>query len=343
MNIRSYFVLSLGLALLISFAACTNNDSGQSVGTIPKADLAAGTPEIQQLSRQIEQNPNNAALYATRGVLWYDNKNFDEGIADLEKAIQLDSSKVEYYHELADMYMDYYRSRLALNTLERAAANFPKEVPTLLKLAEFQLILKKHTDALFSLERIRMIDPLNAEMFFMFGNVYLEMGKKEEAITAFQSAVENDPSLVDAWIKLADLLSERNVALAEKYYDNAIRSDTTNIAALHAKAYFLANKKNDLPGAIRLFKKTNVINPQYADGYYNTGLIYMDMDSLEQAYKSFDLAVKFAPTFAEAYYHRGLAAEMSGRIEQAKTDYDNTLRLDPEFASAKAALDRLRK
>lgn len=342
MNAKNYFLPSLAVALLLSLFACTN-DTGQSENPAATGSNATGTPEIQQLSRQIEQNPNNAALYATRGVLWYDNQNFDEGIADLEKAIQLDSTKAEYFHELADMYMDYYKSRLALNTMERAAAAFPKRVPTLLKLAEFQLILKKHPEALFTLERIRAIDPLNSEMFFMFGNVFSEMGKKEEAIGAYQSAVENNPALVDAWINLADLLAEKNAPLAEKYYDNAIRADSTNVAAIHAKAYFLANKKDDLPGAIRLFKKTNVINPQYADGYYNVGLVYMDMDSVEQAYKSFDLAVKYAPTFAEAYYHRGLAAEMSGKPEQAKSDYNNVLRLDPEFESAKVALNRLNK
>jgi tetratricopeptide (TPR) repeat protein len=338
MNAKNHLLLAL---LLLFLSACKQESKQPEAPEAAK--LAAGTPEIQQLSKQIEANPDNAALYATRGVLWYDNQNFDEGIADLEKAIQLDSTKAEYFHELASMYMDYYKSRQGLNVMKRAAAAFPKRIPTLLKLAELQLILKQYADALFTLEQIRAISPLNAEMFFMFGNVFVDMGKKEEAIGAFQSAVENDPGLTDAWIKLADLLAEKNSPAAGKYYDNALRADSNNIDALHAKAYYLANKKNDLAGAIRLFKKTNVINPQYADGYYNVGLIYMDMDSLNQAYQRFDLAVKYAPEFAEAYYHRGLAAEKSGNIAQAKSDYDNVLRLDPDFQSAKEAIRRLSK
>lgn len=341
MNAKNYLILAACLAFSFIFSAC--GDQPKQPETPAATGPAAGTPEIQQLTRKMEETPNNAGLYATRGVLWYDNQNYDEGIADLEKAIQLDSTRAEYFHELADMYMDYYKSRQGLNVMERAAAAFPKRIPTLLKLAEFQLILKQHKEALFSLERIRAIDPLNSEMFFMFGNVFTDMGRKEEAIGAYQSAVENNPGLVDAWIKLADLLAEKNSPVAEKYYDNAIRADSTSIDAVHAKAYYLANKKNDLPGAIRLFKKTNIIDPQYADGYYNTGLLYMDMDSVKQAYQSFDLAVKFAPEFVEAYYHRGLAAELNGNPGQAKSDYENVLRLDPDFESAKAALKRLNK
>ncbi len=342
MNTRSCFFIAIGLALFLGLTAC-NNDTGQTGEPDAPSVGVEGTPEILQLSKQIEQNPNSASLYATRGVLWYDNKNYDEGIADLEKAIQLDSTQVEYFHELADMYMDYFRSRLALNTMERAAAIFPQRIPTLLKLAEVQFILKKYQEALFTLERIRLISPLNSEMFFMFGNVFSEMGKNEEAIGAYQSAVENDPSLVDAWIKLADLLAEKNAPAAEKYYDNAIRADSANIAAIHAKAYFLANKKNDLSGAIQLFKKTNVIDPQYAEGYFNAGLIYLDMDSLDQAYQSFDLAVKYAPTFAEAYFYRGYASEMQGKSEQAKVDYENALRLNPDFDDAKFRLSLLNR
>jgi len=97
-----------------------------------------------------------------------------------------------------------------------------------------------------------------------------------------------------------------------------------------------------LQGAIALYKKINTLAPQYEEGYYNAGLLYLDMDSLGQAYRSFDLTVNIAPAYAAAYYHRGLAAEMLGNLKQAKSDYENVLRLDPEFQSAKTGLQRLK-
>lgn len=339
MKSKNYPILLAALSVLLLFAACGNDPKPAEAA---ETTTVGGTPQIQDISKKISETPTNASLYATRGALWYENENFDEGIADLEKAIQLDSMKPEYYHVLADMYMDYYKSRQGLSVMEKAGLLFPDRVPTLLKLAEFQLIVKQHTPALATLQRIQMREPLNPEMFFMFGNVFSDMGKTDQAITAYQSAVENDPGLVDAWVKLANLLAEKGSPQAEKYFDNAIKADTGSMAALHAKAYYLSNKKNDLKGAIQLYKKINTIDPQYAEGYYNVGLIYLDMDSVQQAYKSFDLAVKIAPEFAEAYYHRGLAAEMKGDKAQARSDYENVLRISPDFEGAKAGVQRVK-
>ncbi|MEY3368047.1 MAG: hypothetical protein RI973_1202 [Bacteroidota bacterium] len=336
-----YFLLATTLLATAPGCSSDKNQEAQS----PAGTEATPPPNtaIADLSRQIEQGEGNkSGLYAARGYLWYENENFDEAIADIEKAIELDSSKVEYFHTLADIYLDYYKSRKALYTMEKAASLFPKRIPTLLKLAEFQLILKQHQPALLTLERIRSLEPLNPEMFFMFGNVFFDMGRKDEAMNAYQSAVEQDPDLIDAWIKLGTLLADKGSPQAEKYFDNALRVDSNSIDALHAKAYFLSNKKDDLNGAIRLYRKINGINPQYVDGYYNMGLIFLDMDSLQQAYQSFDLAIKFDPSLAGAYYHRGLAAEKMGNKEQARSDYKNTLSLDGGFEAAKAALRNIK-
>ncbi len=339
---KNYLIFVLSLSLLL-YWSCSNSGNADNEGGTPQSTVLSGHPTIDKLTRQIAEYPDRASLYANRGAAWYENENYDEGIADLEKAISLDSTKAGYYHVLADMYMDYYRSRLGLVTMEKAGALFPDRVPTLLKLSEFQLILQQHKDALFTLERIRKIDPQNAEMMFMFGRVFKDMGRKEEAIGAFQSAVENDPDLLDAWVNLAELLAEKDSPLVGKYFDNALRLDSNNIQALHSKAFYLSNKKNDLEGAIKLYKKINTVDPQYVEGYYNTGLLYLDMDSLERAYQSFDIAVKYAPQYPDAYYHRGVAAEMMGKTGQAVADYKNVLNLDPDFAGAKAGLDRLQK
>ncbi len=339
---KNYLTFMLSFSLLF-YWSCSDKSSTNNEQETPQTATLSGHPAIDKLTQQIAENPNRASLYANRGAVWFENENFDEGITDLEKAISLDSTKAGYYHVLADMYMDYYRSRLGLVTMEKAATLFPDRVPTLLKLSEFQMILQQHNDALFTLEQIRKKDPQNAEMMFMFGRVFKDMGRKEEAIGAFQSAVENDPDLLDAWVNLAELLAEKDSPLVGKYFDNALRLDSNNIEALHAKAYYLSNKKNDLDGAVKLYKKINTVDPQYVEGYYNIGLLYLDMDSLERAYQSFDIAVKYAPQYPDAYYHRGVAAEMMDNTEQAIADYKNVLNFDPDFAGAKAGLDRLQK
>ena len=341
MKMYHTFIKIITLSLLLFSISCDEASPQKITNNHATTIQKTGNPAVDGLSAKITNAPNDATLYAARAGAWLELEGFDQAIEDLQKAISIDSLKPEYHHVLADIYMDYYKSRLALLTLEKAAIIFPKGIPTLLKLTEFQWILKQYDDALFTLERIRGIDPTNAEMFFMFGNIYRDKEDIAKSKANYQKAVENDPDLLDAWVSLGYILADEKNPLAEKYIDNALRVDSNNVAALHAKAYYLSNHKNDLEGSIKYFKKINIVNPQYEDGYYNLGLVYLDAGRVEEAWESFNLAIQIAPTFVEAYYYRGIASKMKGDKAAAKSDLQQALNLQPEFQRARDELETL--
>ena len=332
--------LTIAFSCLIGFCmtACGDDPSNNVQQNPVQQPVSSGHPAIDGLTEKIASEPDNAALYAARAGIWMEIEGYDEAIVDLKQAIALDSLKPEYHHELANLYMDYYKSRLAIQTMENAAVIFPKRIPTLLKLSEFQLILKQYDRALYALERIRVIEPTNPEMFYMFGSVFEEMGRIPQAKTAYQNAVEQDPELVDAWVKLGQLLTIEKNPVAERYLDNALRIAPDDIGALHAKANYLSQVKDDLPGAIANFKKINVVDPQFEEGYYNLGLLYLDADSLDKAYQSFDLAIKIQPDYAESYFFRGMASKLKGDLAKAKNDFQQALRLKPNYEYAQNEL-----
>ncbi len=67
------------------------------------------------------------------------------------------------------------------------------------------------------------------------------------------------------------------------------------------------------------------------------------MDSIPQAYKNFDLAIKIDPTYHEAYYKKGVCAEQLKRIEEAKSLYQQCLNINSKYELAQKALKRLSK
>ena len=325
--------------MTILLFACGNSQEGQ----VPANLLpATGYPEIDKLSAKIAEDPGNADLYARRAGLFYENEGYDEALQDLNKAISLDSTNVVYRHELANIYMDYNNSRMALYTMEETAKLFPDRIPTLLKLSEFQLIFRQYQDALKTLETIRQMDPLNAEMFYMAGLVFQELGKQDEAISNFQSAVENDPDILEAWVNLGKLWSVKNPTTAIHFFDNALRVDSTSLLALHEKAYYLSNVLNDLDGALEVYDRLIVHHPRYIDGYYNSGLLLMDMDSLKGANEKFSMALQIDPAAIQAYYYRGLTFEMMGQANRAIADYEQVLKFNPEDEAAQAGMERLK-
>ena len=329
----------LGALFSLLIFACTAEKS-EGEDRYENTVAPVGNPAIDGISKKIAENPNDGSLYAARGQVFYENDGFDEAISDLTKALALDSTNVDYHHLLADIYMDYFKSRLALKTMERAAALYPDRIPTLLKLSEFQFILKKYEDSMRTIDRIMRLDPQNAEGYFMFGRNFREMGDTIRAINSFQSAVENDPDLVEAWIYLGQLYEGRGDPLARRYYDNALEVAPENIDALHAKAIYLTNQ-NDLSGAIQLYKRINEIDFQYETAYYNAGLLYLEMDSIDQAHKQFDLTVKTSPLHIRGYYFRGYCAELKGDLEAAKADYQQALRMKPDYDRAIEGLERV--
>ncbi len=135
--------------------------------------------------------------------------------------------------------------------------------------------------------------------------------------------------------------AEKGSNLAKYYFENAVKVAPNNITALHAKAEFL-HFTDDRQGAIETYRRINNIDPDYSESLFNTGIIYLEMDSLIQAKKHFNMAVVTSPTYIIAYYYRGLVQEMQGDLEAPKKDYQTALNFNPEFVRAQEALERLK-
>lgn len=336
MNIR--ITTLSGVMLWLFLSACGGEQAppsreGSNLNTV-------GHPAIDALTEKIAGNPRDPALYAARAKLFYKNEGYDEAIQDLNKALSLDSLNVDYLHLLSDAYLDYYRSQKALETMERAAEIYPERIPTLLKLSEFQFILKQYDASMRTIDRILKIDPQNEEAYFMFGMNFKETGDTARAVNSFQQAVELNPDMIDAWINLGKLQAALGNPIAAQYFDSALEIAPDNIMVLHAKAEYLTGQ-DQLAEAIELYRRINRIDPQYDEAFYNAGLLYMELDSLDQAYRHFDLAIKTSPAHVRAYFYRGLAAEWLGRTQQARNDYQQALRLAPDYEAPKKRLEEL--
>lgn len=338
------FILAINMLALISiFSACTNDATTTPKATTTAAAtdiLASSDPTVAQLNQAISKVSDNPELYVKRAAAYYKAEGYDEAIADLNKAISLDSMKAFYYHSLADVYLDYNKSRLAINTMNKVVRLFPEKIPSLLKLSEFQLILRKNQECRQTILRILKIDPQNAEAYFMMGLNFKDLGDEDRALNSFQTAVENDPDHVDAWIELGQFYNKKDNPLALRCFDNAIRVDSSNVFALTAKGNYLA-MRDKYSDAIEVFKKINKVDAQFADAYYNIGLAYLQMDSIKLAYDNFKITTRIEPLHYLAYYFRGQTYELQGNKDAAKKDYQQVLKLNPNFARAKEAIAKL--
>ncbi len=320
------------LVILIAHGCKSDINSGQSSPTKKVA--------VDDLTKHLTNTKSDAVLYFDRAVSYYEQASYDQAISDLKKAIEIDSLVAPFYHVLSDCYMDYYRSRDALLTMQKASELFPERTPTLLKLSEIQLILKQYDESLMTVAQIMMKEPDNPEAHFMKGMNFRSLGETDKAINAFQKATEINPGMTDAWVIAGELLEQKGVPLALDYFKTATEVDPKNPTTWHSLAYYLQNNGKER-AALEMYRKINVLDKNYTDAYLNSGILYMTMDSLALAKEQFDIMSKVSPQNHLPYYYKGLILESQGQISAARTELENCLNLNPEFTRAQKAINNL--
>ncbi len=336
--IRRILLPAFGL-LFFAFLACQDTPKPAATPDQPV------DPELSALNARIEKNPNDDSLLYHRAIVYYKLDGYDEALRDVAHAIRLDSMQPYYYHLMADVLLDYARpndSKRAIDVLKTAAGKFPDHLHTLLKLSEFQLIVKQHSDALSTLDKILQRDPQNAEAFYMAGRVALDKGDTTAAIASLQKSVRFDATNEDAWMFLGRIFASRKNPLALQYLDNVLRLDSTNLEAREFKGAFY-KRRGEFDKAFQIYRDIVLRNPDYSNAYFDMGMIYLEMDSLSKAYDHFNIAVKTDQLFVKAYYYRGLCSEMQGNADAALADYRQANGMSPDYKEAKEALERLEK
>ena len=331
MRFRYIMVLVLLSALCL---AC--NEAGSKNAELKPTGNAA----LDKINALIQKDSMDHTLLYERAKLYYDNSYFDGAIEDLNRAISIDSLQADYYHLLSDTYLDYFRSREALSTMEKCVELFPERVASMLKLSETQLILKQYDESLQTCSNILSLNPQNAEAYFMMGMNLRSIEDIARAKNAFRKATELDPELTDAWIILGQIFEDEDNDKALQYYEAAINVDRSNPIPWHSKAFYLQNNGR-LEEALDIYRQINIIDRSYLDAYLNAGILYMSMDSIDRAYEQFDIMTKVKPQLHLSYYYRGMAQEAKGNIEAAKEDYNTCLKLNSNYSKARQALNAL--
>jgi tetratricopeptide (TPR) repeat protein len=330
--------IKLALILCITLlAACKNDPKPEAAATATSGKV---DPEVFLYSEKIKANPNEDSLYYLRANAYYKSEGFDEAISDLQRAIGMDTTHPEYFHLLADCYLDYFKSFPAIQTMEDARRRWPDRIPTLLKLSEFYLIVKKHGKAMEMVQEVLKRDPQNAEAFFMASVISKDKGEIPLAIKNMERSVAIDPENIDAWVILGNLLSSKNDQVSLKYYQNALRIDSTSMGAWDGIATFY-HKSGKLKEAEETYKEMVVREPSRPDTYYDLGLLYLEQANLDKAMQHMQMTIDQDPLFFKAIYYRGHIFEQRGDLESARKDYDQASRMVTDYTEAKDALARV--
>ena len=107
-----------------------------------------------------------------------------------------------------------------------------------------------------------------------------------------------------------------------------------NFADAYCNMGVALNQKGNVDEAIELYNKALSIMPDYADAYYNLGNALKDQGKFDEAIEAYKSAVLIKPDYAEAYCNSGMVFQDQGKLDEAVKFYKKSISIKPDYAEA---------
>ncbi|HUB68314.1 MAG TPA: tetratricopeptide repeat protein [Candidatus Methylacidiphilales bacterium] len=184
-------------------------------------------------------------------------------------------------------------------------------------------------------------NPTNWMVQNNLGEAFLQQGRMDEAMEAFQRALKINPKLAEVHDNLGNVLAQKGE------WDNAI-VEFRKALAINPKLYEINDdlgtvlaQKGELNDAIIEFRKALEINPNYARAHTDLGHGLAQQGQADAALAQFQKALEIDPAFASAHYGLADVLEQKGQIDAAVAEFQKTVELNPNFADAYFSLGNL--
>lgn len=152
--------------------------------------------------------------------------------------------------------------------------------------------------------------PQSARAHYNLGLALDRDGRTAEAIPHLQLAISLDPEATDLYVAYASL----GAALG---------------------------KLGQHEEAIKYFRESIRVQPQYAMAYINLGTAFLQLNRPQEAIPYFQEALRLKPEMETGYYSLGYALFQIGQLDSAISSFKKALQINPSFAPAREALERL--
>ncbi|MBK9273372.1 MAG: tetratricopeptide repeat protein [Flavobacteriales bacterium] len=331
----------LGHLLVLMMLACRPSTPPPADSTVPAASTGGLAEQLAALEQRIVADPTNASLYAERARLYTAADSLRQAFRDWERAIAADSTHAGYRIERGDLYYRQTMVDRARSEFERAIALAPDQPEPRLKLAEIELVLRHHREAMELVNTALRMDPHLAKGYYLKGWIYKEAGDTALAISSLRTAVEQDPGHYSAFIQLGLLHAGLHDRLAVDYYRSALAIRPNSVEALYNLGMYQQDHGEDSL-AMDTYARIAEVDSLNALAPYNTGYIHLEhRQDPRSAIAWFTKATELNTNYHQAWYNRGVAYERLDRLDSAAADYQVALLIRPDYDLAAEALQRV--
>ena len=250
-----------------------------------------------------------------------------------QQALSIDPTYADAMHLMGLLSFDGGQYDHALEWLTRAIRQAPK-AEYLKHLGAVLQHVKRHDEALKAFDKAVQFQPDSAELWCCLGGALLQLGRDDDALLSYQHALKLQPDNFDAASKSGVLLHRRErweEALAHFNICLAHQPDIAPILNLRAIAHRgMRDYENYRSDSLR----AHALDPADAESCNNAGEALLWQGREEDAVAWFDKALALLPNNPTVLTNKAEAMTQLRRLDEAAAIYSQVRTIAPAHAKA---------
>jgi tetratricopeptide (TPR) repeat protein len=248
----------------------------------------------------------DAADLSRRGQALAARRDFDNALADLNRACQLAPDNAEYHYQRAMIHWQMRRNELAMTDLDRAIELRPNDAHALMARAELKFRGGDKPGTVADLDAADAVMPKQANERLTLGGMYSRVDLLEPAIKEY-----------DLWIAYHDADALLPEALNSRCWANALRGAD------------LQSALRDCNAALKHAAKASAFYAKVAD---SRGLVFLRLGEYDKSVGDYDASLKINAKSAWSLYGRGVDKVREHRTAEGQADMDHAVVIWPQIA-----------
>src|SRR5712692_2470152 len=317
---------------------------------VPAPVIQASTPPIQTptppvprpMPRAPIREPETAETLVRKAAALVATGNYEAALVGFVEALRLDGDYLPALQGKARCQERLNQHAGALETYRRILAKDRRNVDSLRAVARLHMEERHWRECLESVEDLLRLRPNEAAALEMKGDALTNLGRRPEALAAYEEAASLDPEnenlsqkIEEARVDVPGLLSRALIASASGNYpqalglfDDILEVEPSNVNALIGKA--VAYRRSGKPQeALNCLDLVLGVQPNNASAMLNRGNILQELGELEPALDGYDRLTQLYPNDEEAWAAQGDVFVKMGRDDDALRAYTEALKLSP--------------
>lgn len=289
---------------------------------------------VEQYLKILEEYPTDFETLFLVGLLEGQRTNFDDAVAYLSRALQVDPNNANAKIYLGRAHLGAGRVDMALASFEEVLTHDPSNAEALLARGSLLLETGRTSESMDCLERLLQAHPKNATAWLLRGHALWELKDLAAALSSYQKARETNPTIADLHLREGEALLalDRNQQ-AREAFDRAVQIDANLVDAHLGRASALIKQRNII-GALVSADRARQIQPSSARAYCILGCGQFELGHTELALEFLETALRLEPAYAEARFAQGEVLQHLGKCDEAATAFAAVIDSKPSMHMA---------